>query len=148
MHSNGKISGVFGEYFEPLDTFSRVVRMPEPPLLLADRVTDLRANAGSMGTGSVVTETDVKPDEIYMHQGRFVPGLLVEAGQADLLLISWLGVDFINQGKRVYRLLGCELTYHADLPESGQTLSYAIHLDRHVEHGDSRLFFLSLRLQG
>ena len=66
---------------------------------------------------------------------------LIESGQADLMLISWLGIDFLNQGERAYRLLGCELTYSGGLPRSGDTLRYDIHVDGHANHGDVRLFF-------
>ena len=57
------------------------------------------------------------------------------------MLISYLGVDFLNQGERVYRLLGCDLTYHKSLPKPGETLAYDIHVDSHATQGDIRLFF-------
>lgn len=146
--ASGKISDVFGPLFSQQDQFHRQVRMPEPPLLLADRVTGLRGEAGSMKTGTIWTETDVRWDCWYLHQGRMPAGIMVESGQADLLMISWLGADFLNRGERVYRLLGCELTYHANpengyevLPKPGETLAYDIHVDGHAKQGDVRLFF-------
>ena len=57
------------------------------------------------------------------------------------MLISYLGVDLLNRGERVYRLLGCELTYHGDLPRRGDTLAFDIHVDGHAAQGDVRLFF-------
>ncbi|MHC4925664.1 MAG: hotdog family protein, partial [Planctomycetota bacterium] len=69
------------------------------------------------------------------------PGAVIESGQADLLLISWLGADFLNQGDRVYRLLGCDLTFYGELPAPGETLRYDIHVDGHAKTGDVRLFF-------
>ena len=66
---------------------------------------------------------------------------MIEAGQADLMLISYLGVDLLNRGERVYRLLGCELTYHGDLPRAGDTLRFGIHLDGHAAQGAVRLMF-------
>lgn len=141
LHSQGPVSEVFGDKFKDIDLFRRVVRMPQPPLLLADRVVSMTGVSRSLGVGRVLTETDVKEGEIYEYRGHFLPGLLVEAGQADLLLISWLGIDFLNKGEKVYRLLGCELSYHGDLPAVGDTLRFDIHLDRHVEHQDTRLFF-------
>jgi hypothetical protein len=68
-------------------------------------------------------------------------GVMIEAGQADLLLASWMGADFLNRGERVYRLLGCELTYHGALPQIGDTLCFDIHIDQHARQGDIRLFF-------
>jgi 3-hydroxymyristoyl/3-hydroxydecanoyl-(acyl carrier protein) dehydratase len=115
--------------------------MPSPPLLLADRVVALDGIAGSMGKGQIVTETDVDNHAWALLAGRLPAGLLIEAGQADLMLISWLGVDALNRGERVYRLLGCELTYHGDLPAAGDTLRFDIHLDGHAAQGDVRLMF-------
>ena len=116
--------------------------MPGPPMLLVDRVLSIDAAAGSMGTGTIRTQTDVRPDSWYLDPaGRMPAGLMVEAGQADLLLISWLGVDLINRGERVYRLLGCEITYHGAPPCPGETLTFDITIDGHTEQGAVRLFF-------
>jgi len=139
--ASGSISSIFGPQFAGQDGYARQCRMPEPPLLLADRVTGIDAVPGSMDTGTIWTETDVKHDSWYLHQGRMPTGIVIESGQADLLLISWLGIDALNKGERVYRLLGCEATYHGELPKPGDTLVYEIHIDGHAEQGDIRLFF-------
>ncbi|MBT6176176.1 MAG: 3-hydroxyacyl-[acyl-carrier-protein] dehydratase FabA, partial [Deltaproteobacteria bacterium] len=141
IHADGKISEIFGPMFEKQDGFHRQVRMPKPPLLLADRITGLDAEAGSMKNGTIWSETDVTEDAWYMHEGRMPAGIMIESGQADLMLISYLGIDFLNQSDRVYRLLGCELTYHGNLPQPGETLQYDIHVDGHAKQGDVRLFF-------
>ncbi|MBQ74117.1 MAG: beta-ketoacyl synthase [Gammaproteobacteria bacterium] len=139
--AGGKISSVFGPLFEKQDEFSVQVRMPEPPLLLCDRVLGIEGEPGSMGTGTIWTETDVRADSWYLHRGRMPPGIFIESGQADLLLISWLGIDFHNKGTRAYRLLGCELVFHGELPRPGETLEYEIKVDGHAQQGDVRLFF-------
>jgi acyl transferase domain-containing protein/3-hydroxymyristoyl/3-hydroxydecanoyl-(acyl carrier protein) dehydratase len=139
--AGGKVSDVFGPLFQQQDGYARQVRMPQPPLLLADRVITLEGEAGSMGKGRIVTETDVDADAWYMHAGRMTPGAVIESGQADLLLASWLGADFLNRGDRVYRLLGCDLTFMGQLPSAGDTLRYDIHIDGHATTGDTRLFF-------
>ena len=139
--SSGPISAVFGPQFAPIDQYRRLVRMPMPPLLLADRVTGLDAEPITMGTGTIWTETDVKPDSWYLWRNRMPGGIMIESGQADLLLISWLGIDFHVKGERAYRLLGCDLTYHGGLPQPGETLQYEIKIDQHARQGDIRLFF-------
>ncbi len=140
-HAAGRISDLFGPQFKAQDPHAVQVRMPQPPLLLADRVVGLEAVAGSMGLGTVWTETDVREDSWFLHRGFMPAGIMIEAGQADLFLISYLGVDALNQGRRRYRLLGCELTYHGGLPRRGETLRYDIHVDSHAHQGDVRLFF-------
>ncbi|NWH09671.1 MAG: beta keto-acyl synthase [Alphaproteobacteria bacterium] len=141
--AGGRISDVFGPLFTQQDPYQRQVRMPMPPLLLADRVVALEGVPGSMGRGRIITETDVTPGAWYLHHGRMVPGIVIESGQADLLLISWLGADFINKGERVYRLLGCEMTSYGALPRPGDTLRYDIRVDGHAKTGGVRLFFFS-----
>ncbi len=140
--ASGRISDLFGPLFAAQDGYPRQCRMPQPPMLLADRVTGIDAEPGSMGTGTIWTETDVTPGAWYLDStGRMPAGIQIEAGQADLLLISWLGADLRNRGERIYRLLGCELTYHGSPPVPGETLRYEIHIDDHAEHDGIRLFF-------
>ena len=141
IHAGGAISTIFGPLFAQQDRHERQVRMPEPPMLLADRVLGIEGEAGTMGVGTIWTETDVREGAFYLHEGRMPAGILVESGQADLMLISWLGADFHNQGERVYRLLGCELTSHGPLPTIGDTLHYEIVVDGHAEQQGVRLFF-------
>ncbi|KOU36216.1 type I polyketide synthase [Streptomyces sp. WM6378] len=143
------VSTLFGPKFAGQDAYEVQTRMPEPPMLLVDRVTDIDAVPASLAelgpehaTGTICTETDVRLDSWYLDAtGRIPAGLMIEAGQADLLLISWLGIDLLNRGERAYRLLGCELTYHGGRPQAGETLRYEIHIDRHAEHNGVRLFF-------
>ena len=140
--ASGRISDLFGPRFAAQDGYHRQTRMPMPPMLLADRVTGIDAEPASMGTGTIWTETDVEAGSWYLDStGRMPPGILIEAGQADLLLISWLGADLLNKSERIYRLLGCELTFHGGPPVPGETLRYEIHIDDHAEHNGIRLFF-------
>lgn len=140
--SKGQLSKFFGPKFREQDAYERQVRMPMPPLLLADRVMEIKGEAGSMGLGRIVTETDIRPNAWYLQEGSMPAGLEFEAGQADLLLISFLGADLLNRGERVYRLLGCEMTYHSDYrPRSGDTLRYEIEITGHARAGEIRLFF-------
>ncbi|MFF7019797.1 beta-ketoacyl synthase N-terminal-like domain-containing protein [Streptomyces klenkii] len=140
--ADGPVSELFGPLFAAQDGYRRQTRLPGPPLLLVDRVTGIDAEPASMGTGTIWTETDLRHDSWFLdHTGRIPGALLVEAGQADLLLISWLGIDLLNRGERVYRLLGSDAVYHGTAPRLGQTLRYEIHVDGHAEHQGTRLFF-------
>ena len=141
VHASGRISSLFGPAFADQERHAIQVRMPQPPLLLADRVVGMEAEPGSMKLGTVWTETDVRHDSWFLNRGFMPAGVLIEAGQADLFLVSYLGVDALNQGERAYRLLGCELTYHGSLPVPGDTLRYDIHIDGHAHQGDVGLFF-------
>jgi acyl transferase domain-containing protein/3-hydroxymyristoyl/3-hydroxydecanoyl-(acyl carrier protein) dehydratase len=140
-HASGNVSEVFGPRFAEQDRYPVQVRMPVPPLLLADRVVRLEGEPGSLGTGAVSTETDVGAGSWYLHAGRMTPGLMIEAGQADLLLVSYLGIDLEVRGRRRYRLLGCDLTFHGPQARPGETLRYDIEIDGHARSGDVRMFF-------
>ncbi|WP_326696263.1 beta-ketoacyl synthase N-terminal-like domain-containing protein [Streptomyces sp. NBC_01754] len=147
--ASGPVSALFGPAFAAQDAYTVQTRMPAPPMLLVDRVTGIDAVPAALArlgpehaTGTIRTETDIRPDSWYLDPtGRMPAAMMIEAGQADLLLISWLGIDLLNRGERAYRLLGCELTYHGSRPEAGETLRYEIHIDRHARHGGIRLFF-------
>ncbi|MFT7521899.1 MAG: acyl transferase domain-containing protein, partial [Kiritimatiellia bacterium] len=140
--SSGNISELFGAQFEPQDQYARQTRMPMPPLLLADRVLGIDAVPAVLGKGVLWTETDVPDaDGWFMHNGRMPPGIMIESGQADLLLISWMGIDLLNKGDRVYRLLGCDVTFKGSAPSPGETLRYEIAIDGHANQGPIRLMF-------
>ncbi|MGB6945776.1 MAG: beta-ketoacyl synthase N-terminal-like domain-containing protein [Bryobacteraceae bacterium] len=139
--ASGRISEVYGPEFDELDTFRRICRLPMPPLLLVDRVTKLEAEPRSMQLGVIHTETDVRRDSWFLHRDSIPAGLMIEAGQADMLLISWLGVDFHVRGERVYRMLGCEVQFHDRLARSGETLRYEIRITGHARQGEARIFF-------
>ncbi|MCX6954359.1 MAG: polyketide synthase dehydratase domain-containing protein, partial [Verrucomicrobia bacterium] len=145
--ASGKISEVFGPRFAGQDGFHRQVRMPMPPMLLADRVTGIDAVPGELGTGTIWTETDVRADAWYLHQGTVPMGITIESGQADLLLISWMGIDALNRSERTYRLLGCEAEIKGPLPKVGDTLKFDIHIDGHAQLGGIRMFFFHYDLR-
>jgi acyl transferase domain-containing protein len=146
--ATGKISELFGPLFAAQDAYHRQTRLPAPPLLLVDRVTGIDAEPASMGIGTLWTETDIRPDSWYLDAaGRMPAGILVESGQADLLLISWLGIDLLTKGERVYRLLGCDLRFHGTPPQPGETLRHQISVDDHAEHEGVRLFFFHSQCQ-
>ncbi|MEM7766522.1 MAG: beta-ketoacyl synthase N-terminal-like domain-containing protein [Pseudomonadota bacterium] len=140
--ARGPISDLFGPLFREQDGFRRQVRLPAPPLLLVDRVTGIDAEPAKEGRGTIWTETDIGDGHCFTHLDHMRPGPLIEAGQADLSLISYMGADLKNRDARVYRLLGCEFTFqNGPMPRPGDTLSYQIEITGHAMSGDVRLFF-------
>ncbi|GAA2682190.1 type I polyketide synthase [Streptomyces violaceolatus] len=147
--ASGEISTLFGPRFAEQDRYAVQTRMPGPPMLFADRVTAIDAVPAALvlpgpvrTDGRIWTETDVLTDSWYLDAtGRMPAGVLIEAGQADLLLLSWLGADLLNRGERAYRLLGCEVTFHGGPPRPGDTLRFEIHVDGHAEADGVRLAF-------
>lgn len=141
--ANGKITKVFGEEYAIIDTYRRRVMLPMDPYLLVSRVTGLKGKRGVFEPSTMQTEYDI-PYNAWFTTDRQIPwAVSVESGQCDLLLISYLGIDFQNKGDLVYRLLDCTLTFVDDLPFEGQTLRYDISINSFVKNGDNLLFFFS-----
>lgn len=141
--AQGNISNVFGEGYKIIDTYSRRVRLPLHPYLLVTRVTKINAKKGEYKPSSLTTEYDIPYDAWYSVDGQIPGCIAIESGQCDLLLISYLGIDFQNQGNLVYRLLDCTLTFLDELPKEGDTLSYDIKINSFAKSGDNLLFFFS-----
>jgi acyl transferase domain-containing protein/3-hydroxymyristoyl/3-hydroxydecanoyl-(acyl carrier protein) dehydratase len=136
----GSIGRVLGPDFAAIDAFPTRVRLPDEPLMLVDRILAIEGEPRSMTSGRVVTEHDVLPGAWYLDGGRIPTCVAVEAGQADLFLSAFLGIDFETEGLAVYRLLDASVTFHRSLPGPGEVIHYDIAIDQFFRQGDSRLF--------
>lgn len=141
--AEGKIGKVFGPEYDIIDTYRRRVMLPMDPYLLVSRVTGLKGKRGEFKPSTMQTEYDIPYNAWYTTDGQIPWAVSVESGQCDLLLISYLGIDFENKGNLIYRLLDCTLTFVDDLPFEGQTLRYDISINSFVRNGDNLLFFFS-----
>jgi acyl transferase domain-containing protein/3-hydroxymyristoyl/3-hydroxydecanoyl-(acyl carrier protein) dehydratase len=139
--ATGQIGKALGEFFAPIDTHPTRVRLPDIPLNFVDRITLIEGEKGSLGKGRVITEHDVYPNTWYLDNDCMPTGLAVEAGQADLFLSGWLGIDFKTKGIAKYRLLDAVVTFHGPLPRPGDTIHYDIRVDRFIRQADTYLFF-------
>ena len=142
-YAEGDIANVFGPDYAIIDSYARRVRLPTTDYLLVSRVTKLDAKIHEFKPSSMTTEYDIPEDAPYLLDGQILWAVAVESGQCDLMLISYLGIDFENKGERVYRLLDCSLTFLADLPRAGDTLRYDIKINHFARNGDTLLFFFS-----
>ena len=136
----GSIGKVLGDRFAHVDTHPTRVRLPDEPLMLVDRVVSIEAEPQSMTSGRIVTEHDVLEGAWYLDGGLIPTCVAVEAGQADLLLSGYLGIDSETRGLAVYRLLDAVVTFHGDLPRPGQVIVYDIRIIRFFRQGDTWLF--------
>ena len=142
-YAEGDIANVFGSDYAIIDGYSRRVRLPTTDYLLVSRVTKLDATMNEFKPCSMTTEYDIPVDAPYLVDGQIPWAVAVESGQCDLMLISYLGIDFENKGERVYRLLDCTLTFLGDLPRGGDTLRYDIKINNYARNGETLLFFFS-----
>ena len=137
----GKAGNVLGKEFDIIDTYPVRVRLPAEPLMLVDRILDIQGDMLSLGPGKIITQHDVKENAWYLDGCKTPVSISIEAGQADLFLCAWLGIDHVIKGTRKYRLLDARVTFHRTLPEPGETIEYHIEIDRFLKQGDVYLFF-------
>jgi acyl transferase domain-containing protein/3-hydroxymyristoyl/3-hydroxydecanoyl-(acyl carrier protein) dehydratase len=137
----GSVAKVLGEKFRQADSNSVRVRLPDEPLMLCDRILEVEGEPCSLGSGRLVTEHDVFPESWYLDHDRAPVCISVEAGQADLFLCSYLGIDLATDGTRAYRLLDATVSFHRGLPEPGETILYDIRINKFVRQGEVYLFF-------
>jgi PfaB family protein len=137
----GSVGKMLGPEFAIVDTYNARVRLPDEPLMLVDRILSVEGEQLSLSSGRVVTEHDVRPDAWYLDGNRAPVCISVEAGQADLFLSAYLGIDHQVKGRRTYRLLDAVIRFHRGLPQPGETIRYDIHIDKFVRHEATYLFF-------
>lgn len=136
----GSVEKMLGSEFAEVDTYPTRVRLPDGPLMLVDRIMEVEGIPRSMTHGRVVTEHDVTAERWYLDGGRIPTCVAVEAGQADLFLSGYLGIDFISKGKAVYRLLDAVVTFHRGLPVVGDTIHYDIKIEEFFRQDQTYLF--------
>jgi len=136
----GKIGNALGATFAEADSFPTRVRLPDAPLQLVDRITAIEGEPRSMTHGRVVTEHDVHAGAWYLDCGRIPTCIAVEAGQADLFLSGFLGIDFETRGLAMYRLLDAKVCFHRSLPGPGETIRYDIRIERFFQQSGVWLF--------
>lgn len=136
----GAIGNMLGGEFAAIDSHPTRVRLPDEPLMLVDRIVHLEGEPCSMGSGRVITEHDVTSERWYLDGGHIPTCVAVEAGQADLFLSAYLGIDLKTKGKAMYRLLDAVVKFHSHLPCPGDIIRYDIRIERFFRQGDTWLF--------
>ncbi len=136
----GLVGRVLGPRFAAADALPTRVRLPDEPLMLVDRILSIEGEPLSMSHGRVVTEHDIHPGAWYLDCDRIPTCIAVEAGQADLFLSGFLGIDFQTLGHSVYRLLDAKVCFHQGLPGPGEVIHYDIRIDHFFRQSETWLF--------
>jgi acyl transferase domain-containing protein/3-hydroxymyristoyl/3-hydroxydecanoyl-(acyl carrier protein) dehydratase len=136
----GSVAEVLGPEFAAVDRLPSRVRLPAEPLMLVDRILSIEGAPRSLGRGRVVTEHFIEPGAWYLESQRIPACIAMEAGQADLFLCSFLGVDLVTRGLAVYRLLDATVTFHRGLPGVGEVIRYDIRITTFFRQGTTILF--------
>lgn len=114
-------------------------KLPAPPMLMFDRITEINEDGGSNGKGFIRAELDIRPDlwffDCHFIDDPVMPGCLgVDAmWQLAGFYLPWLG----EQGRG--RALGVgEVKFTGQVLPSARTVSYEIDI-RRVLRGKLRL---------
>ncbi len=137
----GSVAKVLGPAFAEVDTFPARVRLPDEPLMLVDRILSIEGKKGGLGSGRIITEHDVYENSWYLDGDRAPVCISVEAGQADLFLCAYLGIDLKVKGRRTYRLLDATVQFYRGLPRPGEIIRYDIRIEKFIRRGETYLFF-------
>lgn len=139
--AGGKVANVFGKEYEAIDAYPRRIRLPMPPYLFVSRVTKLEAKRGCFEPCAIETEYDIPKDAWYAVDGQVPCAIFLEASHGNILLSSYLGIDFENQGERVYRALGGTVNFVSKIPKAGETFRCHIQIHTFTRSGNILLFF-------
>lgn len=106
-------------------------RLPNDPMLMFDRITEVREDGGSQGKGIVRAELDIRPD-LWFFQCHFI-GDPVMPGCLGLDAMWQLTGFFLTWGGAVGRgrALGCgEVKFTGQVLPSAKLVSYEIDITR------------------
>ena len=118
-----------GELFGPKNA-----RLPAPPMLMFDRITNANVEGGQFGKGEIIAEFDIKPDlwffECHFYSDPVMPGCLGLDALWQLLgfYLGWLGCP--GRG----RALGVgEVKLTGQVLPAGRLIRYHVELKRVIQ---------------
>lgn len=118
-----------------------ISRLPAPPMLMFDRITEINDNGGAHGKGKVIAELDVSPDlwffECHFKGDPVMPGCLGLDAVWQLVgfFLSWIG----GPGKG--RALGVgEVKFSGQVEPDAKLVRYEIDMKRVI----SRRLFMGI----
>ena len=79
-----------GELFGPGNA-----QLPQPPMLMFDRITHISTEGGEYGKGEIIAELDINPDlwffQCHFNEDPVMPGCLGVDAMWQLLVSTWVG---------------------------------------------------------
>jgi PfaB family protein len=106
----GRLSKILGPQYAEADTYPTRIRMPLPPFLFVNRVTDIDVTFGELKPSMIEVEHDFPKDAWYAYKGMVPFSILTEASHCGILLLSIMGVDILFKGKMLFRAIGSTVT--------------------------------------
>lgn len=114
-----------GELFGPGNA-----QLPQPPMLMFDRITHISDEGGEFGKGEIIAELDIKPDlwffQCHFNDDPVMPGCLGLDAMWQLIgfHLGWLG------GPGRGRALGGSIKFTGQVLPKAEKVTYRINLKR------------------
>jgi 3-hydroxyacyl-[acyl-carrier protein] dehydratase/trans-2-decenoyl-[acyl-carrier protein] isomerase len=106
-------------------------QLPQPPMLMLDRITSITQDGGEYGKGEIIAELDIKPDlwffDCHFNNDPVMPGCLGVDAMWQLVgfYLGWLG------GKGRGRALGSgNIKFTGQVLPTNKLITYKINLSR------------------
>ncbi len=124
-----------GELFGPGNA-----QLPEPPMLMIDRITDISEDGGTHGKGHVVAEFDIQPDlwffECHFPGNPIMPGCL---GLDALWQLTGFNLGWRGWTGRGYALGVGEVKLTGMVRPDRRVLRYVVDFTKAVNRGKIRM---------
>ncbi|SMN00730.1 3-hydroxyacyl-[acyl-carrier-protein] dehydratase, FabA form [uncultured Candidatus Thioglobus sp.] len=105
-------------------------QLPQPPMLMFDRITRITDEGGKYGKGEIIAELDINPDlwffDCHFNDDPVMPGCLGLDAMWQLIgfYLGWLG------GPGRGRALGGEIKFTGQVLPNAKSVIYRINLSR------------------
>jgi 3-hydroxymyristoyl/3-hydroxydecanoyl-(acyl carrier protein) dehydratase len=145
--ADGSAEKAFGPAYRPFDQGRFLARLPRPPYLMLDAVTETDLTPGKVRENAHITALWMREgtDWTFRQPGNLLPySLLLEAAlQPCGLMAAWMGASLQSDRSLYFRNLGGKLRFQAPaLP--GKLLETRARLTRFVKNGDLQLLFFDI----
>ena len=143
----GRLSDSFGEKYKAIDQYPIRARMPLPPFMFVSRVTGLEASFGELASSKIEMEYDIPDDAWYLCDGCVPYTILNESSHCGILLLSYIGVDILFDGKLSFRAIDSSVTVHSTtLVKAGDTIKGVFAISSVIRTTEKVLVFFTYNL--
>lgn len=122
---------------------ARYLKLPQPPLLSMDEVTEIIFIDQAAKKGVIQTHVCLEDSPLGGVAGRVSPGIMVESLQSCLILAACLNLDIEHAGAYRYRLLEGEVKWLASLPMLTDQLTCKVTLSGRFNVGSIYIYHVA-----
>ncbi|MBF0299232.1 MAG: hypothetical protein HQK51_10960, partial [Oligoflexia bacterium] len=142
--AEGKVSNVLGNEYSIIDSYNKRIRLPARPYLFVDKITKIEVQRNQIKPAFIQSEYTIPNNSWYSSNKQLPFAIISESGQAFLLLLSYMGIDFGNKGEKSFRVLeGSMEFFDTSTPLEGDVLKHDIRISSFTKTSDILMFFFN-----